>query len=179
MTGALAFSRGAISADSPSLNDAVTWNNAAITFTGWKFNVTNTAANSNSNLYNFQVGGEDRANFTLGGVARFIRHEADDTGQTLFLRKRGATGNVDGPIANDAGVGLLSFSGWDGSANFTTATISAIAEETFSGTVAGSSWSGHDPDDKEQRKPLGYSFGQLDVLNERYFWDRQHFRHWS
>lgn len=140
MTGPLVFAQATLTgASSPSLNDAQTWNNAATTFTGWKLNVTNTAANSNSNLINLQVGGEDRFNFTIGGVGRLVRHTMDDSGMTVFLRKKGNAGNVDGGIASDGVIGGFSFSGFDNvSAFFTGAIIQVLAEEAWTATKGGS-----------------------------------------
>lgn len=48
---------GSLAADIKVLDLSATWNNAAVTFTGIKLDVTNTASNINSNLLNFLVGG--------------------------------------------------------------------------------------------------------------------------
>ena len=37
------FDRGTVTADAPVINAAQTWNAGAVTFTGWKLNVTDTA----------------------------------------------------------------------------------------------------------------------------------------
>ena len=60
LLGSSSFNAATIVADSPVLNLAQTWNNAAITFTGWKFNVTNTASNAASLLMDLQIGGTSR-----------------------------------------------------------------------------------------------------------------------
>ena len=51
------FTRGTITADAPVLNMSQTWNNAAVTFTGLKFNVTSTASNASSLLMDLGTGG--------------------------------------------------------------------------------------------------------------------------
>jgi hypothetical protein len=91
MTGALAIGNGTLAvASAPYLNLSQTWNNAGVTFTGLLSNVTLTAAGSNSNLFNFQIDGVDRFNFTSGGSFRAVRQDASDSGLNLFLRKRGS-----------------------------------------------------------------------------------------
>lgn len=50
------FAAGTITADAP-LTLTQTWNNAAVTFTGLKLNVTSTASASNSRLLDIQLGG--------------------------------------------------------------------------------------------------------------------------
>jgi hypothetical protein len=56
----LNISGSTITADTPALNISQTWNNAAVTFTGMKFNVTDTASNASSLLAEWQVGGTSR-----------------------------------------------------------------------------------------------------------------------
>lgn len=51
------FTRGTVTASSPVIDAAQTWNNAAVTFTGLKLNVTSTASASNSRLLDIQLGG--------------------------------------------------------------------------------------------------------------------------
>jgi hypothetical protein len=51
------FTRGTVTADAPVLNMSQTWNNAAVTFTGLKFNATDTASAAASLLMDLQVGG--------------------------------------------------------------------------------------------------------------------------
>jgi hypothetical protein len=52
-----ALSTGAVVADTPLLNFAQTWNNAAVAFTTLKLNVTDTASAAGSLLMDLQVGG--------------------------------------------------------------------------------------------------------------------------
>lgn len=51
----------------PLVNQQVTWNNAAAIFSGVVFNVTNTASNAASLLYDWQVGGSTKASVSVAG----------------------------------------------------------------------------------------------------------------
>jgi hypothetical protein len=53
----LTANNGTLTASAPVLNLSQTWNNAAVTFTGLRFNATNTASDSNSLFAEFQTGG--------------------------------------------------------------------------------------------------------------------------
>lgn len=64
----LAISTGAITADAPLLDLAATWNAGAVTFTGVKFNVTDTASASGSLLMDLQVGGTSKFKFHKNGA---------------------------------------------------------------------------------------------------------------
>jgi hypothetical protein len=55
--GNLVANNGTLTASAPVLDLAQTWNNAAVTFTGMRFNATNTASESNSLFAEFQTGG--------------------------------------------------------------------------------------------------------------------------
>jgi hypothetical protein len=63
----LGLSGATITADSPIINAAQTWNNAAVTFTGIKLNVTDTASAAASRLIDLQVGGVSRFNIPKAG----------------------------------------------------------------------------------------------------------------
>jgi hypothetical protein len=67
LLGSTTLSGATITADAPVLNLAQTWNNAAITFTGLKANVTDTASASSSLLMDLQVGGVSRVSATKAG----------------------------------------------------------------------------------------------------------------
>lgn len=58
------LAKGTITTDQKVMDLSVTWNNAAVTFTGLKFNVTNTASNAASLLMDLQVGGVSKFSFT-------------------------------------------------------------------------------------------------------------------
>lgn len=62
------ITRGTITTDLPVRTDTVTWNNAGVTFTGWKLNVTDTASNAASLLTDLQVGGVSQFNITKAGI---------------------------------------------------------------------------------------------------------------
>jgi hypothetical protein len=57
LLGSTTLSGATITADAPVLNMSQTWNNAAVTFTGLKYNATDTASNAASLLMDLQVGG--------------------------------------------------------------------------------------------------------------------------
>lgn len=57
MTGTLAVATGAVVADTKLLNLTQEWNNAGVTFTAIKLDVTNTAAGASSKLIDLTVGG--------------------------------------------------------------------------------------------------------------------------
>jgi hypothetical protein len=62
-----ALSTGAVIADAPLLNFAQTWNNAAVAFTALKLNITDTASDAASMLFDFQLGGSSLLKLTKGG----------------------------------------------------------------------------------------------------------------
>ncbi|MEB3202992.1 MAG: hypothetical protein VKK05_09310, partial [Synechococcus sp.] len=63
----LKINGGTITADSPVLNLTQTWNNAAVTFTGLKFNVPTDSSASASLLMDLQVGGTSKFSVSKGG----------------------------------------------------------------------------------------------------------------
>lgn len=66
--GPFTVTAGTATANTPALNVTQTWNNAAVTFTGWQFNVTDTASNAASLLMDLQVGGSSRASINKNGT---------------------------------------------------------------------------------------------------------------
>jgi hypothetical protein len=77
-----------------TFNSTVTWNNAAIAFTAWNLNVTDTASSASANLLLLNVGGVAR--LTLGKTGRFTNNSVDDltAAQVLLARAFTLTGNV-------------------------------------------------------------------------------------
>lgn len=69
LLGSTTFSGATITANAPVIDLTQTWNNAAVTFTGAKLNVTDTASNAASLLMDLQVGGSSRFNVDKNGVA--------------------------------------------------------------------------------------------------------------
>lgn len=67
----LTLTGGTITADNPTLNASQTWNNAGVTFTALKLNVTDSASAAASMLANLQVGGSSMVNFPKRGAIAF------------------------------------------------------------------------------------------------------------
>jgi hypothetical protein len=82
----LAANNGTITASAPVLDLAQTWNNAAVTFTGLRFNVTNTASAAASLLADLQVGGTTQFWVSRAGVtaATGLRHPTSTTDSILI-----------------------------------------------------------------------------------------------
>jgi hypothetical protein len=68
LLGSTTLSGTTITANAPVLDLAQTWNNAAVTFTGAKLNVTDTASNAASLLMDLQVGGVSRVRINKTGA---------------------------------------------------------------------------------------------------------------
>lgn len=64
----LVIASGAVTSDAPLLNLTQTWNAGAVTFTGLKFNATDTASASGSLLMDLQVGGTSKFKFHKNGA---------------------------------------------------------------------------------------------------------------
>lgn len=68
---------GTITADTPMFNGTQTWNNGAVTFTGIKANITNTASAAASMLMDLQVGGTSLFSVAptggVGGVGPMVK----------------------------------------------------------------------------------------------------------
>lgn len=67
LSGPLSITGGTATANAPVLNATQTWNNAAVTFTGWQLNVTDTASNAASLLMDLQIGGVTRFGVSKSG----------------------------------------------------------------------------------------------------------------
>ena len=70
LLGSTSLTGATITADAPVLNLAQTWNNAAVTFTGMRFNVPTDTSNASSLLMDLQVGGVSVAHFRKDGTLR-------------------------------------------------------------------------------------------------------------
>jgi len=66
----IGLASGAVAADAPLITGTQTWNNALVTFTGYKLNVTDTASAAASKLLDLQVGAESKFSVDKYGVAR-------------------------------------------------------------------------------------------------------------
>ena len=69
LPGPLSITGGTVTANNPVLSATQTWNNAAVTFTGWQLNVTDTASNAASLLMDLQVGGVSQFNVDKNGFS--------------------------------------------------------------------------------------------------------------
>jgi hypothetical protein len=67
LLGSTTLSGATVTTDAPVLNLSQTWNDAAGTFTGLKFNATDTASAAGSNLLDLQVGGASRFKIQKNG----------------------------------------------------------------------------------------------------------------
>lgn len=88
----LTIASGTKTASAPVIDATQTWNNAAVTFTGLKLNVTNTASNSASLLADLQVGGtsefqvDNTGKVLSGGLVTAVQFgsiAAPNTGMTI------------------------------------------------------------------------------------------------
>ena len=66
-SGTVTVSTGTLTASTPVLDLAQTWNSAGTTFTGLKFNITDTASASASRMVDVQVGGTSK--FSVGNAS--------------------------------------------------------------------------------------------------------------
>ncbi len=71
LSGPLSITGGTVTANNPVLSATQTWNNAAVTFTGWQLNVTDTASNAASLLMDLRVGGIGRFSVRKDGQLSF------------------------------------------------------------------------------------------------------------
>lgn len=78
---------GVLTTDVKVVERSATWNNAAVTFTGYKINITDTASAAGSLLLDLQVGGISKADISKSGVLGF-------TGQ--FGYKASIKGSLNG-----------------------------------------------------------------------------------
>jgi len=94
-----ALSTVSYTASTPLLDLTQTWNNAAVTFTGTRFNVTRTAATSGSLLCDYQI----------GGTSAF---RVNDRGQ-MFLDYTAVGGGTPGIQFNSAAAAGVAQASWD------------------------------------------------------------------
>jgi hypothetical protein len=97
------YNAGTLTTDVKVLDLSATWNDAGVTFTGLKFNVTDTASNAASLLLDLQVGGASKFKVAKTGfftATRFV--SAVDSDQGIGLGSSGYFNFYD-----NAGVELL------------------------------------------------------------------------
>jgi len=129
----LELNAGTLTADEKVLDLSATWNNAGVTFTGLKFNVTDTASNAASLLLDLQVGGTSKFLFTKGGVI------ASPSGSVLNLSADGKIGTASNVVAcvtyQSFQVNSSSFFGW-GNDTFASATADLQIRRDAAATLA-------------------------------------------
>lgn len=86
----LSANNGTLTASAPVLDLSQTWNNAAVTFTGLKFNVTATAAASNSMFADIQA----------GGYSQFAITRISSTSNAVWVYNTNSGTNTNGVGAN-------------------------------------------------------------------------------
>ena len=76
----ITLTSGTKTASAPVMDMTQTWNNAAVTFTGYKFNITDTASGASSLLMDLQVGGSTKVKITkTGGIIGYEEIRAGST----------------------------------------------------------------------------------------------------
>jgi len=100
LLGSTTLSGATITADAPVLNMSQTWNNGAVTFTGLKFNATDTASAAASLLMDLQVGSASQFSVSKTGATQY---KASGSVQVY------AQGRVGGAFTlySSGGIGLL------------------------------------------------------------------------
>jgi hypothetical protein len=103
LLGSTSLTGATLTASSPVLNLSQTWNNAATTFTGLRFNATDTASASGSLLMDLQVGGASRFKVEKNGNIVLANSQISGVGivfATFFVANSAIA------IRTDAGFGL-------------------------------------------------------------------------
>jgi hypothetical protein len=83
--GQVVLTGGTVTTSTPVIDATQTWNNGAVTFTGLKLNVTNTASATGSMLMDLQVGGSSILKVLKSGEVSIanVAHFASQTGTTI------------------------------------------------------------------------------------------------
>lgn len=81
-----------VTTDAPLLNLSQTWNAAGVTFTGWKFNVTDTASAAASALIDLQVGGSRKFSVSKTGTVELASEQAVGTATNRVVFSNGGVG---------------------------------------------------------------------------------------
>jgi len=115
----VALNTGTLTTSFPAWDVTQTWNDAAVTFTALKANVTDTASNASSLLMDLQVGGSSRFSVRKDGATRvgpnagsgfgeinfanrsscLFTYGTDFGGQPLYISMPGGLNVVSGPLA--------------------------------------------------------------------------------
>lgn len=118
-SAALTVTGGSVTASTPVVNSTQTWNSGAVTFSGWKLNVTDTASAAASLLADLQVGGSSKFSVSKGGAVTSAgaltvsSGGAAITGNSTITGTLGVNGtltsNSGSLIANNTSAGASSF----------------------------------------------------------------------
>jgi len=113
----LTANNGTLTASAPVLDLAQTWNNAAVAFTGLRFNVTNTASASTSDLVDIQIGGTTQlrlrgnqlfvGQFTNSGIYSPAPAYIGSTAGLLCATQLSIGNNLDTILIRDGASGAL------------------------------------------------------------------------
>lgn len=95
LLGSTSLTGATITADSPVLNMAQTWNNAAVAFTGLKFNVPTDSSASGSLLMDLQVGGSSKFAFRKDGLLT-VNYPTSGTAVRVVGNGQGFVSSSDG-----------------------------------------------------------------------------------
>ena len=116
VAGGYIVAHGTITTDKQAWSSTATWNNAGVTFTHIKANITNTASAATSKLIDLQVGGVTQFNVTRGGaVTATGAVTAGTTNSThIFTGGDNGSGTTAFQVRSASGAGILTIRG-DGS----------------------------------------------------------------
>jgi hypothetical protein len=95
---ALTLGGGTVTTSSPVIDAAQTWNNGAVTFTGLKFNATDTASAAGSLLMDLQVGGTSAFNLSKAGNLKLGINASgtNAAGNNVVIGSSQGTGSASG-----------------------------------------------------------------------------------
>ncbi len=132
------YNAGTLTTDVKVLDLSATWNNAGVTFTGLKFNVTNTASNAASSLLDLQVGGTGLFSVTKAGKLQLgMTQQEISTANSISLI---LTGTSSLPRVTFGGIGVLLGSGgflrWSDNAQSNAGTPDVIMARDAAATIA-------------------------------------------
>ena len=102
------LSTGTITASTPAVDISQTWNNAAVTFTGSKINIVDTASASGSLLADWQVGGVSRFRFSknnsllVGTTSSFAQFHFKPVSGASYLAIQAGSGSTSGIYLGDS-----------------------------------------------------------------------------
>jgi hypothetical protein len=93
------YNAGTLTTDVKVLDLSATWNDAGVTFTGLKFNVTDTASNAASLLLDLQVGGNPIVSVRKDGQVTFVAGSKTAPSVKLSTSNGGLYGRANGFVS--------------------------------------------------------------------------------